>query len=310
MKIYLAPMEGVVDWVIRDIYSRIGGYDEMVSEFVRVTTQLNPPKVFHRYVPELKTDGKTLAGTPVYVQLLGGDPICVAENAALACELGSLGIDLNFGCPAKTVNRHDGGAALLQRPRRLYDMITAVKNAVPEHIPVCAKIRLGYNDKTLVNEIAKAVSESQAHRLIVHARTKKEGYKPPAHWEFIAKIKEDCPNLPVIANGDIWTVEDYKRCLKITGCKDIALGRPAMAMPDLALQIKGQAKQFSHDYIEKELLPSFITSSANFKDNKYAVRRTKQWVKLLGRTYPYYTELFHKVKLCQNMEDLKKIISF
>ena len=84
-----------------------------------------------------------------------------------------------------------------------------------------------------------------------------------------------------------------------------------MASPDLALQIKNNdTKPYSNTYLLEEILPDFIRKSAEFKDNKYAVRRTKQWVKLLGRTYPFFKDYFEKVKLCQNTEDLRRLIAF
>ena len=228
-------MEGVVDNIIRDLFTQIGGYDHCVTEFIRVTRHLLSPKVFYRFCPELHHGGRTPSGIPVYIQLLGGDPSVIADNAAVAERLGALGIDLNFGCPAKTVNQHDGGAALLKNPHRLFDIITAVRKSV--HLPVTAKVRLGFEDKSLSLEIAQAVDEAQAHQLTIHARTKLEGYRPPAHWEYIAQMKE-VVQLPVVANGDIWTLQDYIRCRKITGCRDIALGRAAMANPYLAQEIK------------------------------------------------------------------------
>ncbi len=312
-RIYLAPMEGVVDFVIRDLYGLIGGYDQMTTEFVRVTDKLLPPKVYHRYCPELNTGGKTQTGIPVYVQLLGGDPICLAENAALATELGAPGIDLNFGCPAKTVNRHDGGAKLLQNPHRLFDIISAVKKAAPGQV-VTAKVRLGFEDKSLSNEIAQAVDQAQAHHLIIHARTKVEGYKPPAHWEYIAKMKEHCPNTKVIANGDIWTVEDYKLCRNIAGCEDVALGRGAFANPYLAKAIKSEIPDSDSDSQWKELetrwLPQFIHKSLEFKNEHYAVTRTKQWTKFLGRNFIPSGNLFESIKRNRSLEEVKSHITF
>ncbi len=304
MKVYLAPMEGVVDFVIRDLFSRIGGYDQMVTEFIRVTDKLNPPKVFHRYCPELKTGGKTRSGTPVFVQLLGGDPVALAENAHLARQLGAPGIDLNFGCPAKTVNRHDGGAKLLTHPHRLFDIISSIKKVVTD-VPVTAKVRLGYEDKSLCREIARAVDEAGAHHLIVHARTKREGYKPPAHWEYIAQMKEHCPNTPVIANGDLWTVEDYQRCRDITGCENVALGRGAFANPFLAKQIKQLPLDDSDAWsqIAGEHLPQFIRSSKDFKNEHYAVTRTKQWTKFLARNFSESEELFQHIKTKKSLQD-------
>lgn len=327
MKIYLAPMEGVVDYVIRDLFSAIGGFDQMVTEFVRVTNQLLPAHVFYRYCPELYNQGKTRSGTPVYVQLLGGDPACLADNATLACQLGAPGIDLNFGCPAKTVNRHDGGAALLKNPSRLFDVIRAVKAAVPVTTPVSAKVRLGFEDKSLVKEIARAVEEAKAEKIVIHARTKKEGYKPPAHWEFIAHMKEEL-TIPTVANGDIWTVEDYFRCREISTCEDVALGRTAFARPDLALQIKaelsttslkhapmsiGNASSFltcssflTWDDLIKEWLPRFFQDSNVLGGEYYAVCRLKQWSKFLGRSYPQATDFFNLIKRQQTYSDLEQ----
>ncbi|MFN7455245.1 MAG: tRNA-dihydrouridine synthase, partial [Pseudobdellovibrionaceae bacterium] len=116
MRLLLAPMEGVVDWVLRDTMTELGGIDQCVTEFVRVTTTLHPKIIFSRSCPELQTGSKTRSGTPVFVQLLGGQPEPMAANAARAAELGAAGIDINFGCPAKLVNRHDGGAVLLKSP--------------------------------------------------------------------------------------------------------------------------------------------------------------------------------------------------
>lgn len=99
--------------------------------------------LLHRLCPELKQDGKTRAGTPVRVQLLGQHPEWLAENAIRAIELGSPGVDLNFGCPAPTVNKSKGGAVLLKEPETVYRIVKAVREAVPAHLPVSAKIRLG-----------------------------------------------------------------------------------------------------------------------------------------------------------------------
>ncbi len=186
----LAPMEGVMDWVFRDLITSLGGVDQVTTEFMRVTRNLHPNKVFYRYAPELHTGSRTRSGTPLFVQLLGGHPEPMAENALRASELGALGIDLNFGCPAKTVNRHDGGASLLRYPSRLHDITLAVRRAVPAHIPVTAKMRLGFEDTSLCLENATALSEAGASALAVHCRTKIQGYKPPAHWEWIQPIKE------------------------------------------------------------------------------------------------------------------------
>ena len=134
MRIFLAPMEGVVDYTMRDMLTRLGGFDRCVTEFVRITEQKLPARVFYRYCPELHTGGKTPAGTPVYVQLLGGDPDYMALNARTAERVGAPGIDLNFGCPSKTVNRNDGGSTLLREPQRVHNIVRSVRELSLIHI--------------------------------------------------------------------------------------------------------------------------------------------------------------------------------
>lgn len=144
VNLFLAPMEGVTDWIMRDTLSRLGGLDFCVTEFLRVTKNLHPHKVFLRHCPELLNGSRTSSGTPVFFQILGGEPEPMALNALRAAELGAAGIDLNFGCPAKTVNRHDGGAVLLKSPQRLFTITQRVRELVPKEIPVSVKMRLGF----------------------------------------------------------------------------------------------------------------------------------------------------------------------
>lgn len=304
-------MEGVVDPVTRSIYSEIGGYNHFVTEFVRVTDQLLPDHVFYKYSPELYNSGRTTEGHPVYVQLLGGKPEWLAVNAARVVQLGASGIDLNFGCPAKTVNRHDGGAALLQKPSRLFDIITSVRKAVEDKVPVTAKVRLGFMDKSLSNEIALAVAEAGAASLTVHARTKLEGYQPPAHWEYIAQMKEQVAGrVPVVANGDIWSLADYIRCCEVSGCKDVALGRGAIAKPDLALEIQAyqmatQVEALPWSQIQTDWLNKFIDRSEQAKGPRFAITRTKQWLKLMGRQYDEAVGQFENIKRLQDLDELR-----
>ena len=160
MTILLAPMEGLLDFTLRDILTRAGGIDRCVSEFIRVTGTLLPERVFYRVVPELYNGGRTPAGVPVRGQLMGSDAVCLAENTGRLGELGTTGVDLNFGCPAKVVNRHGGGAALLADPDLLHRIVRAVRRAVPSAVPVSAKMRLGIDDSSRAIECALAIQEA------------------------------------------------------------------------------------------------------------------------------------------------------
>ncbi len=299
MRIYLAPMEGVVDHQLRELLTSIGGIDACVTEFIRVTSHSLPPKVFHRYSPELANNSQTRSGTPVHLQLLGGEPEPMALNAAKAARLGAPSIDLNFGCPAKSVNKNDGGACLLREPERVYAITQAVRRAVPAPIPVTAKIRLGYEDRSRYLDNAQAVAEAGANHLVVHARSKVDGYKPPAYWEYIAAIREAI-EIPVMANGEIWNLDDYRRCRDISGCDDVMLGRGLLACPDLALQIKAWAAGHNYQPLAWQSicqrLYDFYLQTRELYPQKFLGNRVKQWLVYLRRQYPQAAELFEQLK--------------
>ena len=297
MTILLAPMEGLLDFVLRDILTRVGGVDRCVSEFIRVTNTLLPERVFTRVVPELFNGGRTLSGVPVRAQLLGSDPVCLAENAAVLASLGPDGVDLNFGCPAKVVNRHGGGAALLEDPELLNAIVSAVRRAVPAHMPVSAKMRLGFNDDSRAVECALAIEGGGANELVVHARTKADAYRPPAYWERVADIAA-AVRIPVVANGEIWTVQDALRCREASGCDMLMLGRGMVTDPGLALAIR-EATRSGTSLLASGPVSSGVSWSALLPliadfwhlvcsrlDTRQQAGRLKQWLNFLRRKYP------------------------
>jgi len=304
MRIFLAPMEGVVDFHMRRLLSELQcpvtgetGIDVCVTEFIRVTDHILPNKVFLRSCPELAHASRC----PVRVQLLGSNPEALAANARRAAKLGAPAIDLNFGCPAKTVNRNRGGACLLDDTKLIEEIVARVREAVPSAIPVTAKIRLGYSlhDSYLRNAIA--IERAGANELVVHARSKVDGYQPPAYWSKISEIKQSV-KIPVIANGEVWNVEDYIKCAQESNCMDVMLGRGALAMPDLALGIKASVLRPEKKYTPfpwamiAELLLRFFFDTRDAYPNKYMGNRVKQWLHYLQRNYPEAGVLFNQIK--------------
>ncbi|CAB5656505.1 Probable tRNA-dihydrouridine synthase [Delftia tsuruhatensis] len=301
MRLLLAPMEGLLDFVLRDVLTRVGGADRCVSEFIRVTGTLLPDKVFLRTMPELRNGSRTLAGVPVRAQLLGSDPDSMAANAANLARLGPEGIDLNFGCPAKVVNRHGGGAALLQDPQQIARVVAAVRAAVPPAMPVSAKMRLGFNDTALMTECAQAMQAGGACEIVVHARTKLDGYRPPAYWDMIPRIRESV-SVPVVANGEIWTVDDALRCREQSGCGDLMLGRGIVADPGLALAIRaavqGRAVQAA-PVCWSDLVPQvqrFWDMVCEDLEPRQRAGRLKQWLNLLRRRFPEAEQAYQDVR--------------
>lgn len=305
MKIYLAPMEGLLDFVLRDILTRVGGVDHCVSEFIRVTHTVMHERTFLRTIPELAKGGTTAAGVPVRAQLLGSDPHCLAENAACLAAMGSHGIDLNFGCPAKVVNRHGGGAALLQNPELLERILSAVRAAVPSHIPVTAKMRLGYNDDSRAIECAQALVDGGAAELVVHARTKADGYRPPAYWERVNDIRLSVA-VPVVVNGEIWTVEDARRAQQASGCVDMMLGRGIVANPGLALAIRAGGDALLPWTQLLPLIGAFWDLVCTHLERRQQAGRLKQWLNLLRRTYPEAEVAYGEVRTLHEPELVQK----
>ncbi|OHC65291.1 MAG: dihydrouridine synthase [Rhodocyclales bacterium RIFCSPLOWO2_02_FULL_63_24] len=297
-RIVLAPMEGLADDVLRAVLTAAGGYDWCVTEFVRVTTTLLPHSCYTRLSPELKHGSRTASGTPVRIQLLGSDPVLLAQNAAHLARLAPAGIDLNFGCPTPLVNRNRGGAALLDEPELLQRIAGAVRAAVPVAIPVTAKMRLGIEDTARALDCALALEAGGMQELVVHARTKQDGYRPLVRWECVARIRE-AVKLPIIANGEVWTVADYRKICAVTGCPDVMLGRGAVADPLLARRIRdGRSEHATADdwQVLKIMLAGFWTRVQAKLPPHQSPGRLKQWLGLMRRSYPQAERLFGAIR--------------
>lgn len=308
----LAPMDGITDAPMRAFQGATGAFSYGVTEFIRVSIQALPAKVFRRHVPELQFGGSTPTGMPVQVQLLGGNPELMARSALTAVKAGATAIDINFGCPAPTVNRNDGGASLLRFPCRIRDVVRAVRTAVPPEVPVSAKLRLGWDSVDPVHENAAMAAEGGANWLTIHARTRVQGYNPPVFWEPIRQVRERL-GIPVVANGDIWTVEDLDQCIAETGCRHFMLGRSALADPQFParaahrLGIREAPLEVTTDW--PDLLASLVEWTSFYEGEvpKWMVKRLKQWLNLAykhGEFESFATlkwvddldELFHKLR--------------
>ncbi|WP_375054988.1 tRNA-dihydrouridine synthase [Zobellella sp. DQSA1] len=307
MRLILAPMEGVLDHLMRDLLTRLNPFDLCVTEFIRVVDMRLPPRVFYRLCPELYQGCRTPAGTPVRIQLLGQDPDWLAENAAQACRLGAGGIDLNFGCPAKTVNRHRGGAALLGDSEQLYRIARAVRAAVPAALPVSAKIRLGLEERDSYLENSQALAEGGVSELAVHARSKQDGYRPPAYWPLVAEIRA-LLSIPVVINGEIWNAAQADQARAQSGCRDLMLGRGALALPNLATTIKTGSPPLSWEQI-MALLLDYSDMEIEGDKGLYYPNRIKQWLSYLKLQYPQAKALFGRIRTLKHTADIRRTLA-
>ncbi len=310
MKLVLAPMEGLADDVLRGVLTRAARYDWCVTEFVRVTDAVLPHRCYTRLSPELGKGARTEAGTPVRVQLLGNDPEMLAANAAHLARLHPYGIDLNFGCPTPLVNRHRGGAALLGEPELLHRIAAAVRAAVPREMPVTAKMRLGIDDTSKAIACALALESGGINELVVHARTKADGYKPIRRWEWVARIRE-AVTLPLIANGEVWTVADWQAIRTASGCDDVMLGRGAVADPLLARRIRGDADAEPTDAdwrVIEAMIGDFWSRVQRKVLPAQSPGRLKQWLGLMQRRYPQAERLFRTLREARRSPELSAIL--
>ena len=192
----------------------------------------------------------------------------------------------------------------LDDPARIGRIVAAVRRATPAAIPVSAKMRLGIRDTARTLDCARAIAEGGAARLVVHARTRDEFYRPPAHWEWVARIREEVAcirkeapcireggAISVIANGEVWTLDDYRRCRLVTGCADVMLGRGAVANPFLARRIR-----------------AFLDGAADWNEDKDkgAVAAAAEWAALRPLLAQYWRRLPEKVLPCHAPGRLKR----
>jgi len=329
----LAPMEGVTDAPMRALFSERGGFNFCVAEFLRVSQEVPPARVYLDHLPELKAARAALregggfadvqcltpSGVPIQLQLLGGDAERMALSALRAYELGVKAVDINFGCPAPTVNRHDGGAAILRDPPRIQKIVRAIRDALPRSIPVSAKLRLGWSSTQDIHVNAEQAAAGGADWITIHARTKMQGYAPPVDWQAIGLVRKNL-DIPVVANGDIWTRENFDQCREVTGCEHFMIGRSALADPSLPLWIAGRlgsVSSFPGGSGDSRRFPAFgddpsewapilrrfsVLCSIHNPLEAYAVRRIKQWLKMATVRQPL--PWFEQVKRAETLDEV------
>lgn len=217
----LAPMDGYSDWPFRSICRGLGSAMSY-TEFVDVQ------KILSRSKRPLKKFYFEEAERPVAFQLYGDDPDEILEAALKVQELRPDIIDINMGCPARTVARRGAGVGMMKTPLKIAKTFRKLTAALD--IPVTGKMRLGWDDCRSYKLIARIVEENGGALIAVHARTKEQRYAGQADWDAIAEVKS-LVKIPVIGNGDVRTVADIVRMKRYTHCDAVMIGRGAIVNP-------------------------------------------------------------------------------
>lgn len=217
----LAPMDGYSDWPFRSLCRELGSAMSY-TEFVQAENVLRGLKHVRAKLAYSQDE------RPVVFQLYGEDPGRILEAALRVRELGPDVIDVNMGCPAKSVASRGAGVGLMRSPLKVARIFRKLSAALD--VPVTGKIRLGWDDFRSYKLIARIVEENGGAAIAVHGRTKQQNYGGQADWDAIAEVRA-AVGIPVIGNGDVKSAADIERMKKHTGCQAVMVGRAAIANP-------------------------------------------------------------------------------
>ena len=227
-RVLQSPLSGVTDLVFRRLVRRHAPESMMYTEMVQAASLQHLKEI--PIIMDIDPDER-----PISIQLFDCRPDFLASAAVKAVAQGADTIDLNMGCPVNKITKNGGGSSLLRQPELAAQIVREVVDAVD--VPVTVKTRIGWdNGEINILEFSRQLQNAGASMITVHARTRAQAYNGPADWEWIRKVKEQL-DIPVIANGDIDSVESAVRCLEITGADGVMCSRGTLGYPFLVGEV-------------------------------------------------------------------------
>jgi tRNA-dihydrouridine synthase B len=282
----LAPMDGVTDLPFRVLLRRLGSAMSY-TEFVNAKDVIywhSHLEARLRYLEEER---------PVVFQIYDDDPDRLVKAALILERFRPDIIDVNMGCPAKTVSNRGAGAGLLRTPKKVAEIIQRLTAALS--VPVTAKIRLGWDDQSRnYLEIARIVEDSGAKLLAVHGRTRMQNYMGEADWDAIAEVKQAL-HIPVLGNGDVTSVADIQRIVQHTGCDGVMIGRGAVANPWIFSGL--DRNQVSPELVYQTMMDHLHTSLDFYGDKGLILFR--KYAKRYLKPYAVDVEMMQALMTCE-----------
>lgn len=312
----LAPMADVTDCAFREIIAKYGKPDVFWTEFVSADG-LAHPKAREKLLIDLKYSE---AERPIVAQIFGSNPDNIREAAKLCNELGFDGIDINMGCPDKSIEKQGAGAGMIKNPELARAIIRAAKEGAGG-LPVSVKTRIGYNKNEMETWLPELLAEDIAV-LTVHLRTRKEMSLVPAHWELMKRVVEIRDKMKketlIVGNGDVLDLRDGENKIKESGCDGVMLGRAIFGNPwlfspceggDGALAPEGVNSQFtSSPLLPAGFLPLAREEKVPVREKlKVMVEHTKLFEKLLGEHKNFAIMKKHYKAYVNNFEGAKEL---
>jgi tRNA-dihydrouridine synthase B len=245
----LAPMDGYSDWPFRSLCRGLGSAMSY-TEFVHVEKILSRSK---RPVSKLHYKESE---RPIVFQIYGDNPDLIVKAALKIEALGPDIIDINMGCPSKSIAHRGAGVGLMKTPLKIAEIFKRLSSALK--VPVTGKIRLGWDTCRSYKLIARIVEENGGSLIAIHGRTKEQAYSGEADWDAVAEVKS-LVKIPVIGSGDIKVVADIDRLKKHSGCDAVMIGRGAITNPwifsglDREQVTPAQVRETVHEHLARNI---------------------------------------------------------
>jgi nifR3 family TIM-barrel protein len=319
----VAPMADVTDAAFRRLIAKYGKPDVMWTEFVSANGLMSQGREVLQRDLEYSEEER-----PIVAQLFSADPEKIEAACALVAELGFDGVDLNMGCPDKTIEKQGAGAAMIKSPQAATAIIAAAKRGVQKagkNIPVSVKTRVGYLTEELDSWIPHLLEQDIA-ALTVHARTRRDLSKVPAKWEYLKDVVElrdkISPHTVIIGNGDVISLEDGRIKAKESGCDGVMVGRALFGNPwffDESRAITASLPKRRPKWIQripvigsrfetKRAAPKSATTDLTVPERlRVMVEHTRLYVELLGDIKSFAIMKKHYKAYCTGFPGAKEL---